>query len=300
MTIGILSRWNCGLSRCVSTYLVAMATADLLVVVFDVILYRINELYFPTTFLFITQVCAFQVTLIHATTDISVWLTLAFTCDRYVMICCHKLRTRICSCKTARNVIAIVFPLFFCKNIPWFFLFEPILTVGNTDWFCDFGSQPWTHPGWISFLWIHRVFTPLLPMFLISLLNVLTVVHIVAATRARKVLRGTKNYADQDDSEVKSRRKSIVLLFAVSGNFILLWMPYLIFFLWMQISQRFIINTENGPIFIVDQTSYMLLVLSCVTNTCIYAVTQSKFRKEMINVMKYPGKILFICFKGGK
>ncbi|XP_069783743.1 probable G-protein coupled receptor 139 isoform X1 [Narcine bancroftii] len=299
MSIVILSRGNCGLSRCVSRYLVAMATADLLVVFLDVILYRVNDYYFPTTFLFITQVCACQITLIHAATDISVWLTLAFTFDRYVMICCHKLRTKVCSEITARKVITIVFPLFVCKNIPWFFLLEPMFTVSKTDWFCVFRSQAWTHPGWILFTWIHRVLTPLFPMLMISLLNALTVARIVAATRARKVLRGSNNYADENDSEVKSRRKSIILLFAVSGNFILLWMTYLIFFLWMQIT-HFVMTSAKDPMLIADQTSYMLLLLSCCTNTCIYAATQSKFREELINVMKYPVKILLKCLIGGK
>ncbi|XP_067865932.1 uncharacterized protein [Heterodontus francisci] len=44
LTIVILSRGKCGLSKCISRYMVAMTTADLLVLIFDVILYEIKEM----------------------------------------------------------------------------------------------------------------------------------------------------------------------------------------------------------------------------------------------------------------
>ncbi|XP_059509264.1 uncharacterized protein LOC132210831 [Stegostoma tigrinum] len=45
VTIVILSQEKCGLSRCVSHYLVDMATADLLVIIFDLILRHIPFVY---------------------------------------------------------------------------------------------------------------------------------------------------------------------------------------------------------------------------------------------------------------
>ncbi|XP_078286392.1 putative G-protein coupled receptor 139 [Rhinoraja longicauda] len=299
ISIVILSRGKCGLSKCVSRYLVAMAAGDLLVAVIDVLLYRINHLYFPTTFLFITQVCSFHRALNHAVTDISVWLTLSFTFDRYLMICGHKLRSRFCTEKTAASVIATVCTLFCFKNIPWYFAFEPVVTLHNVAWGCYIKQEFYTATTWISFTWIHRCFSPLLPMFLISLLNALTVGHILMASRVRKNLRGSKNGANQNDAEMESRRKSVILLFAISGNFIVLWMTYFIFFLCLQITKRFYSTGYSDPFFIADETSYMLLLLSYCTNTCIYAVTQSKFRKELKSGLKYLPIIMFKRVKEG-
>ncbi|XP_078286395.1 putative G-protein coupled receptor 139 [Rhinoraja longicauda] len=299
ISMAILSRGKCGLSKCVSRYLVAMAAADLLVAVFDVLLYRINHLYFPTTFLFITQVCSFQRAINHVVTDISVWLTLSFTFDRYLMICCHKLRSRFCTEKTAARVIATVCTLFCFKNIPWYFAFEPGETVHNVAWGCYTKQEYITETTWISFAWIHRCFSPLLPMFLITLLNALTVGHILMASRVRKHLRVSKNGANQNDAEMESRRKSIILLFAISGNFIVLWMTYFICFLCLQITKRFYITGYSDPFLIADETSYMLLLLSCCTNTCIYAVTQSKFREELKSGLKYLPIIMFKRVKEG-
>ncbi|XP_067835367.1 probable G-protein coupled receptor 139 [Heptranchias perlo] len=300
MTIVILSRGKCGLSNCVTRYLVAMAAADLLVIINDVILFRIKEYYFPTNFLFLTPVCSFQTALNHAVSDISVWLTVAFTFDRFITICCQKLRTKYCTEKTAAVVIGTLCALFCSKNIPWYFAFEPYIILENVPWGCIVKPDFYPSAAWVAFTWIHRCLTPLLPIFLILLLNSLTVGNILVASRVRRRLRGSKSDANHNDPEMENRRKSIILLFAISGNFILLWMTYVLFFLSVRITNRYYRTGFNDPMFIADQTSYMLLLLSCCTNTCIYAVTQTKFREELKNGVKYPLKLIFKLVKRGK
>uniref|UniRef100_UPI00398EB5FD probable G-protein coupled receptor 139 n=1 Tax=Pristiophorus japonicus TaxID=55135 RepID=UPI00398EB5FD len=270
-----------------------MAAADLLVIIIDVILARINDYYFPTTFLFITPVCSFHAVLFRAVTDISVWLTVAFTFDRFVTICCQKLRTKYCTEKTAALVIGTVCLLFSLKNIPWFFTYESYYTIDNVPWCCGAKPDYYTVTAWVAFSWIYRCFTPLLPIFLILLLNALSVGYILAASRARRRLRGNMHDVNDNDPEMENRRKSIILLFAISGNFILLWMAYVIFFLLMRITNRYHFTGYNDPMPIADYTSYMLLLLSCCTNTCIYAVTETKFRDELKNGLRYPLRIIY-------
>uniref|UniRef100_UPI00398EF4A5 probable G-protein coupled receptor 139 n=1 Tax=Pristiophorus japonicus TaxID=55135 RepID=UPI00398EF4A5 len=293
VTIVILSRGKCGLSRCITRYLVAMSAADLLVIITDVILVRINDYYFPTTFLHITPVCSFLLALMRAVTDISVWLTIAFTFDRFVTICCQKLRAKYCTEKTASLVIGTVCLLFCIKNIPWFFIYKPYYTIDNVPWGCHEKPEYYTVTAWVTFGWINRCFTPLLPIFLILLLNALTVGYILAASRVRRRLRGSKKDVNHNDPEMENRRKSIILLFAISGNFILLWTTYVIYFLLMRITNQYYHTNFKDPMLVADYTSYMLLLLSCCTNTCIYAVTQTKFRDELKNGLKYPLRIIF-------
>ncbi|XP_078286301.1 putative G-protein coupled receptor 139 [Rhinoraja longicauda] len=297
IAIVILPRGKCGLSKCVSRYLLAMAAADLLVVITSVILRRIDDLYFPLSFLFLTKVCSAHTFVIHAAVDISVWFTLSFTLDRYVTICCFKLRAKYCTEQTATWVIAIVCALACCKNIPWYFTNQPIVVEQGVQWGCAMKTDFYADCTWIFYRWFHYFLSSLLPMFLILLLNVFTVGHILAANKARKILMGSKEDANQNDAEIESRRRSIILLFAISGNYILLWLTYLVFFIYTQIRKRFYSNGYNDPIYIADQTSYMLLLLSCGTNTGIYAVTQTKFRAELKNGVKYPFKMILRCVK---
>ncbi|XP_038671308.1 probable G-protein coupled receptor 139 [Scyliorhinus canicula] len=267
-----------------------MAVADLLVVIFDIILLRINEYYFPNSFLFFTSVCSFHYVLIRAVTDISVWLTVAFTFDRFVAICFQTLKIRYCTETTAALCIGAICMLFLMKNVPWYFIFEPYTTIGNVSWGCQQKLEYYTLPAWVAFSWIDRSFTPLLPTFLILLLNALTVGHILMASRIRRRLRGSKNETNNNDQEMQNRRKSVILLFAISGNFILLWMTYVIFFLLIQFANHKYLTSFNSPVAIADYTSFMLLLLSCCTNTCIYAVTQSKFREDLKNLITFPLK----------
>ncbi|XP_067879941.1 probable G-protein coupled receptor 139 [Heterodontus francisci] len=297
MTIVVLSQGKCGLSSCVTRYLVALAVADLLVVLNYVILSRIKDCFFPANILFITPVCSFQSVLNHVSTDISVWLTVAFTFDRYVAICCPKLKARYCTDRTAATVIGTVCPLFCLKNIPWYFAFEAIITTDNIPWGCNRKLEHYTATTWVAFNWIHRCLTPLLPIFLILLLNALTVGHIVATSKVRKRLRVGQKDEDHSDTEMENRRRSIILLFAISSNFILLWVAYVIYFLLIRITNNYYSTGFNDPMYIADQTSHMLLLLSCCTNTCIYAVTQTKFREQLMNQVKYPLKMIFKLVK---
>ncbi|XP_067865130.1 probable G-protein coupled receptor 139, partial [Heterodontus francisci] len=285
--IVILSRGKCGLSTCTTRYLVAMATADLLLIITGVILYRINYYYSLVSFLYITPVCRVNAVLYHAVVDCSVWFTVTFTFDRFVAICCQKLKTKYCTKKTAAVVLATTCILLCLKDIPFYFTLEPREIIDNVPWFCYRKPTYYTDPGWVGFDRFDKVLTPLIPFALILLLNALTVRHILVASRVRKGLRGQSKGENHSDPEMESRRKSVILLFTISGNFILLWLVSVTEFLYYNIT-----GTEHRDYteseYIFQQAGYMLVTLSCCTNTFIYGATQSKFREQVKNTVKYP------------
>ncbi|XP_067897432.1 probable G-protein coupled receptor 139 [Heterodontus francisci] len=287
LAIVILSRGKCGLSTCTTRYLVAMATADLLVIITEVILYRISYYYFPGSFLNITPVCSIIIVLISAATECSVWFTVTFSFDQFVAICCQKLKTKYCTEKTAAVVLATSCIVLCLKNIPFYFIYEAGEIIDNVPWFCHVKPGYYAEPGWVGFDWFRTVFTPLLPFALILLLNALTVRHILVASRVRKGLRGQNKAENHSDPEMESRKKSVILLFTISGSFILLWLLYVIDILYYNIT-----GTDPGDYndseYIFRQVGSMLQLLSCCTNTFIYGVTQSKFREQFKSAVKYP------------
>ncbi|XP_067869928.1 probable G-protein coupled receptor 139 [Heterodontus francisci] len=288
--IVILPRGRCGLSRCITYYLVSMAVTDLLLIITIVILNRIAGIYFPGSFLSITPVCRLHFPTSYAIIDCSVWIMVAFTFDRFVAICCQKLKIKYCTVKTAAWVIAIVSILSCLKNTFWYFTLEPLYMVNNIPWFCSLKLIFYTSPAWAAYDWIHRILTPCLPFILILLLNALTVRRILAASRARRRLRARSNEDTQSDPELDKRRKSIVLLFAISGSFILLYLLYFITTLYVRIADVTYFSGSNfsESAFILEENGYMLQLLSCCINPFIYAGTQSKFRGELKNVVKHP------------
>ncbi|XP_078087827.1 putative G-protein coupled receptor 139 [Mustelus asterias] len=287
LAIVILSRGKCGLSICTTRYLVAMATADLLVIITDVLMRRISYYYFPQCFLYITPVCSINAVLFCAAADCSVWFTVAFTFDRFVTVCCQKLKAKYCIEKTAAIVLATTGILLCLKNIPWYFTKELGEIINNIPWFCNRKPSFYTETAWVAFDWFDTVLTPLLPFVLILLLNTLTVSHILMVSRVRKGLRGQSQGDDHSDPEMESRRKSVILLFTISGSFILLWTLYVMYFLYYNITGT---NPRDFTYseFIFQQIGYVLRGLSCCTNTFIYGVTQSKFREQVRKSVKYP------------
>ncbi|XP_072417207.1 uncharacterized protein [Chiloscyllium punctatum] len=223
LAIVVLSQGKCGLSPCITLYLVAMAAADLLAIITDVILHRINDYYFPLNFLSITPVCSVRYVLLRAAIDCSVWFTVSFTFDRFGAICYQKLKTRYCTKKTAAVVLSTTGTLLCLKNIPIYFRFKPKVIIDNVPFFCSNKRSYFTDPRWIGFRRFEKVLTPLIPFGLILFLNILTVKHIFKVSRIRKGLKCQNKALDHSDPEMGNRRKSVILLFSISGSFILLW-----------------------------------------------------------------------------
>ncbi|XP_072094719.1 probable G-protein coupled receptor 139 [Mobula birostris] len=286
VAIVILSRGKCGLSTCTTRYLVAMAAADLLTIVTEVILYRINWYYFPWNFLSITPICSVIAVMRFTATHCSVWFTVTFTFDRFVAICRQKLKTKYCTEKTATVVLTTTGVLFCLKNIPRYFMFEPTEIIDNVSWFCTVMESYFTDPGWVGYDWLDIVLTPFIPFAVILLLNALTVRHILVARRVRKGLKGQSKWENSSDPEMESRRRSVVLLFTLSGNFILLWITIVVNFIYYQLSGKGFNFNDSECIFIF--VGALLRNFSCCTNTFIYAVTQSKFSEQIIRAVKYP------------
>ncbi|XP_059841359.1 probable G-protein coupled receptor 139 [Hypanus sabinus] len=279
VAIVTLSRGRCGLSKGVTWYLLSMAVADLLVVIFNVIPKVIYYYYKP-------PLCNIINTMSYVSVASSVWLTVAFTFDRTVAICFQRLKTRYCTEKGAAIIIAVVSVLSLFTNIPWYFTYMTYICWVSLGFINSLM--------WQAFDWGHRVLTPVVPFVLILLLNVVTIRHILMASAARRRLRGQRNGEEKDDQEMKNRRRSIILLFTLSASFILLWMTHVVILAVEYITMQYF---EMTPSYVVAQkVGVMLQSFSSCTNMFIYAITQRKFREEMKNVVKYPFRaILSFC-----
>ncbi|XP_043539240.1 probable G-protein coupled receptor 139 [Chiloscyllium plagiosum] len=287
LAIVILSQGKCGLSRCTTHYLVAMATADLMVIINDIILYQLNHYFYQGSFLHLTPSCIVIDFLLFMSSDCSVWFTVTFSADRFVTICCQKLKLKYCTVKTAAVILSITGTIFFLKNVPIFIILEPKIVVDNVQWYCQTKPSYYTVLGWLVYDWLDKVLTPLFPFILILLFNAMTIRYVLVANRIRKGLRSQHTEEKHSDTETESRRKSMILLFTISSSFILLWSPYVINFLYYrnaEIDPRF----YNDGLHIFERIGFMLLSLSYCTNAFIYGVTQSKFREQFIRAVKYP------------
>ncbi|XP_078287817.1 uncharacterized protein LOC144612130 [Rhinoraja longicauda] len=260
-----------------------MAAADLMVLIIDVIIRSIFVMYFPLSFFTITPVCSINWALAFAATTISLWFTVGFTFDRFVAICCQKLKTKYCTERTASVVIGTVIALSCLINVPWYFTFESAYISDNKPRGCAWTKSFLTSPPWTSFEFFYLIVTPCLPFVFLLLVNSLTARYILVSGRVRRLLRGRNSGENGKDPEMENRRKSIVLLFSISGSSIALWSTVVVY----AVSER-ALGAEYFADSDLPTISLMLQVLSTCTNTCIYVLTQRNFREELKNVVKYP------------
>ncbi|XP_059805692.1 probable G-protein coupled receptor 139 [Hypanus sabinus] len=295
LTIVVLSRRKCGLSKGITRYLLAMAAADLLVVILDLVLRQIPIVYWEAFhFLSNIRVCNVHAVLLYAANDCSVWFTVMFTFDRFVAISSHNLKAKYCTERTAAAVLGTVAALSCLKNIFWYYMFSGAYRMSNTPWFCLIRSAAVFSVTWTVVEYGSYLLTPIIPFVVILLLNTLTIRHVLVASRARRRLRSCNSGDSSKDSEMVNRRKAIILLLVVSANFIMLWMLYVVCTVWIRLvyisrTALMTVMTEitSPPIFILE-LGYMLQLLSCCTNTALYALTQKKFWEQMLEVVKFP------------
>ncbi|XP_038636254.1 neuropeptides capa receptor-like [Scyliorhinus canicula] len=287
IAISILCRGKCGLSKCVTHYLVAMAVADLSVVIIEVLLYQINEIFRVFPALKYAPFCFVHYALCNVSLDCSVWLMVGFTFDRFVAICCTNFKSKYCTSKIAITVIVTLCLAFTLKNIPFYFLYlESSAAYVHGQLMC-WGKQTLpTSEMFEVFYWFDRLLNPLLPFFLIVFLNAMTVKRIVITSRVRRALRSRSNSENQRDPEMESRRQSIILLFTLSGSFLLCWMTNTLVFI---LTQCLYMDMETSiRLYQAQYVGTVVQLVSCCTNTFIYGVTQRNFRDQLKSAVIYP------------
>ncbi|XP_041038354.1 probable G-protein coupled receptor 139 [Carcharodon carcharias] len=285
VTILIISRGNCGLSKCVTHYLLAMASADLIVIILDLVLRHIPIVH-QLNFLWFLRICNIHAVLLYAATDCSVWFTVTFTFDRFVAITCRTLKNRYCTEKAAAVVLGTVSVLSFLKNLFWYFMLTGMYQLANLPWFCFVRLDVYFSMVWGTIEFVHYILNPCVPFVMILLLNVLTVRHILVSSRARRRLWAQSSGEGLRDPEMESRRKSMILLFAISANFLLLWATNTLYSVLFRMNNLGYVSTLLHPY--VQELGFMFQLLSCSTNSCIYALTLTKFREQLKDVLKCP------------
>ncbi|XP_059815432.1 probable G-protein coupled receptor 139 [Hypanus sabinus] len=288
VAIVILSRGKCGLSKGITRYLVAMAVADLMVVVIEVAFYQIVETYRVYWLRPSLPFCLVHYVLCYVSLDCSVWLTVAFTFDRFVAICWSKIQNKYCTPRIAGRIIGTICVSFCLKNVPYYFLHKERASLFWNQ--CDQKSALHTDPQFEWFYWLDRLLNPLFPFFLILFLNILTVRLILASSRVRRGLRGQRKSENQQDPEMRSRRQSIILLFTLSASFLLCWATTTLVFIFLR---SLYTDLETSiRLWMTQRAGTVIQLFSCCTNTFIYSVTQTKFREQLKIVALSPINLL--------
>jgi len=135
----------------------------------------------------------------------------------------RSFKVKYCIEKTARVVLGTVSALLSVKKTFWIFMSAEIYWLFKDGYFCDIDFDVSSSPAWRAVRGLHHTLTRFVPFLLILLFNVLAVKHIRLSRKIHRKLRTHKRRERPGGQQIEKRRKAIILLFVLSGNFALLW-----------------------------------------------------------------------------
>jgi hypothetical protein len=270
------------------SYLSALSVCDSLVLLFTLMLlvkdvnkphpgeqrWPWDEGIYPYLFPYVHPAAfTFQVT--------SIWLTLAFTVDRYIMICHPFSAEPFCSISRARKVILSLFLCSIVFNLPKFFEYKtvaiPLPHLNTTNIGCDltdFGRSHIFRESYHS--WLYIVFVCGVPFVALAVLNAF-LMHAVRLSRKR---------GREMNAAEKKRNDTTIMLISVVVTFFICQMPALV----SRMIWAFEDNPDNFkalPLYTLNEIGSFLIVLNSATNIVPYYLFGARFRKQFWRLFCY-------------
>lgn len=265
------------------SYLAALALCDTLALFLTVIIFLLSEdtilpqkgkLTWPNTLYAVLfpylhpAAVMFQVT--------SIWLTLAFTVDRYIMICHPFKAERLCSVGRARKVIVIVYILGALFNIPRYLEYTsdeievPTMSGGSETrkivQFTEIGRNQLFIDLVHSYLYL--TFVCGIPFLMLAILNIF-LIHAVHLSKRKGRLINAKE---------KKRNDTTIMLIGVILIFLFCQGPALISRMVYAID--FNLATKSMTFHKINEGGNFLIIVNSAINIVPYYFFGKRFRKE--------------------
>lgn len=258
------------------TYLSGLAICDLLVL-FTTMLLILKDTKFPELgslswtddyylemFLIVHPAAiTFQVT--------SIWLTMAFTVDRYIMICHPFKAERMCDIPRARRVVLALYLAGIAFNIPRYLEYKVVeIVLPNNmtrlvNTLTQYGQNQYFRE--IVHSWLYSIFVCMIPFFTMAVLNAF-LIHAVHQSRRK---------GKSINAKEKRRNDTTIMLIGVIVVFFICQMPALISRMIWASSPNYL---SNWCYHLLNEISNFLVILNSATNIVPYYFFGQRFRNE--------------------
>ena len=233
--------------------------------------------------------CKLTVMFLYSTSDYSVWLIIAVTVERYIVVCAPLHASSLCNNSRARRVIIAIFILIFGVNLHflWTLQINQIdnpMEVNQTLARCEPKVR---FENLVNNAWplVDATIYSFLPFVVILVLNALIIRKVLRAREKRARMQSIPQTEQEviRNSKLEAGTKVTVMLLTVSFTFLLTTLPTAV----MLIVLRFL-DTSNTPINVtlrykVCQTiTTLLMYVNHSINFFLYCATGQKFRAQLM------------------
>ncbi|KAJ8367508.1 hypothetical protein AAFF_G00317110 [Aldrovandia affinis] len=291
LTFLVFWKRNCLLSRSSAFYLMAIAAADTAVLVLIVVLeltlkYHVEQPYWSRE-----PWCSLRDIFNYGAYNASTWLVVGLTVERFAAIRASGVRAWLCSPRCAARAIGAIVLLGHLCAVPYYWSNRSVYSERDRRWACvysEHAGRPYVH----TLVWFQTALVFVVPFVIIFVLNGLTLRLIAHSNRVRaaSVAAVATVSAKTGPGAWKAlhllhprRRKSVVLLVAVSMSFTLLSITRFVTQVVLRTTDFYTVDRDDYSlrVNIAADVGTMLSLSNAAINMLLHACTQPRFRREV-------------------
>ncbi|KAM9320241.1 putative G-protein coupled receptor 139 [Gastrophryne carolinensis] len=292
LTIVIFWKRDCGLSPSCRCYMMAISIADTLVILHIVILEQILKYFTPEPFWSRAPWCMIRDVLSYGAYNSSVWLVVSFTTERFLSVWVLHLKAKICTRKCALYVIGCVFTCSHLLSIPYYWANESRQLNQNGSFICVYNIQLPEH--YVeSLVWFQNSLVYAVPYIIIFTLNGLILKQIVHSNKVHCDVQQDSRSIQRIIHKNKQKLKSVLLLVTISMTFTCLCTTRFVTQIIIKTMHYNITRQDySQSINVAADIGTMLDLSNTAVNMYLYVCTQSRFRKEILQMVINMSKTL--------
>ena len=270
------------------TYFSALAIADLLVLYVGLLRIWVGQLSVDiedeSDFL-----CKLMIFLGYFTSHVSVWLIVAVTMERAIVVSFPLHVPRICNIRYARSLIVCLFVVFVGINVHFFWTVKLSYIQFNETTLAKCHAAPnHIELNEVYWPWIDAILYSFLPFTLILILNAMIIKNVIMARRNRNALQQqyvltTRNRSiPARRSQCEKSRKITIMLLAVSFTFIFTTLPMNSLLIYKSV---FIVDDDDekfARMKLLYTIAELLMYSNHSVNFFLYCATGRKFRDQFV------------------
>lgn len=277
------------------SYLSVLAILDLLVLYIGLLRLWIGQFMIDIEDTNIV-LCKLVIFLGYVCSDASVWLIVAMTIERAIVVTFPLKAPRVCNTKYARICIISICVVFACVNCHFLWSLElqhytfNDTVISECEATADFKvlvEDIWP--------WVDAALYSLLPSSIIIVLNCIIIRNVISAKNARDVLRQESSLFrrncllnnNQSRSRAEVSRKITLMLLAISFTFLLTTLPMNIGLIYTSV---FGVPRDNATLVktqLVNTIAELLMYTNHSINFFLYCATGKKFRSQFKTFVCY-------------
>ena len=269
-------------------YLMVLAIADTLVLYIGLLRLWVGEL---TGYDLRDQadwLCKLTNVIGYTISDFSVWLIIAVTIERYIVVCYPLKANSYCNTPRAKKVIIGLLVSFFILNLHFFWTVQVVYYKHQGEHIPRCAGGP-SHKELVEDIWpwVDAMFYSFLPFVVILVLNGLIIRQVILAHRCRQELRSGSVYEQRRPSHEGSTRLTAMLL-TISLAFILTTLPMNIVNIATAFWNQYANDLALVSKFKLARTiTELLMYTNHSMNFFLYCATGQKFRHQLVWMVCY-------------